>query len=457
MTPEEVALLVAAAELGSTDVPIAVVTTEQVGKLILIGPLHFPPEVNNPRRSLQAEERWHAGFRSLVKDRGLIRHDEGNVFLLSDKGWELIDRFRTSGKKGSDGGPIWEELVECLRNLAAAQQGEASAANTSAHDEVRRLAADVLRVSREYLSAAHTVEAAHEKGQWDAFICHASEDKESFVRPLAESLRQRGLAVWYDDFTLNVGDGLRRSIDRGLSQSRFGIVVLSHAFFQKEWPQRELDGLVAREVAGRKVILPVWHEVGFEEVKRYSPTLADRVAAKSSEGLEGVVRKLIAAMGVAGQLKGSVAARALRPEETPPPLEDMEKAAESEELSVSISQGVPESFVIIVKNESDSEVTIKRIVLSSKGIRLTDSAVPPPDKDWKVPAHGRLQVEWKATPDPTAKLRSIYDRWAWNPPEHLVPKAEIDFVFYCDAQGKPLKQSYKMLVYVDCNRRIVEL
>jgi hypothetical protein len=266
-----------------------------------------------------------------------------------------------------------------------------------------------------------------------------------------------GLLVWYDEFALKVGDSLRRSIDRGLGRSRFGIVVLSHAFFEKEWPQRELDGLVAREVDGRKVILPVWHEVTLEEVRRYSPTLADRVAAKSSEGLEGVVHRLISAMGVAGQLEGSVAARALRAEKTSPPFEDMEKAAESEELSVSISQGVPENLVIIVKNESDSEVTIKRIVLSSKGIRLTDSAVPPPDKDWKVPAHGRLQVEWKATPDPTAKLRSIYDRWAWNPPEHLVPKAEIDFVFYCDAQGKPLKQSYKMLVYVDCNRRIVEL
>lgn len=457
MTPEEVALLVAAAELGSTDVPIAVVPTEQAGTLVLIGPLHFPPEANCTGRSLQAEERWHAGFRSLCRDRGLIRHDEGNVFLLSDTGWDLIDRFRTSGKKTSGGGPLWQELVECLRNLAAAQQAQGSGANTSSHDEVHRLTAHLLELSRGYLPTAPEAEAAHQKGQWDAFICHASEDKESLVRPLAESLTQMGLLVWYDEFALKVGDSLRRSIDRGLGRSRFGIVVLSHAFFEKEWPQRELDGLVAREVDGRKVILPVWHEVTLEEVRRYSPTLADRVAAKSSEGLEGVVHRLISAMGVAGQLEGSVAARALRAEKTSPPFEDMEKAAESEELSVSISQGVPENLVIIVKNESDSEVTIKRIVLSSKGIRLTDSAVPPPDKDWKVPAHGRLQVEWKATPDPTAKLRSIYDRWAWNPPEHLVPKAEIDFVFYCDAQGKPLKQSYKMLVYVDCNRRIVEL
>ncbi len=60
--------------------------------------------------------------------------------------------------------------------------------------------------------------------------------------------------VWYDEFTLRVGDSLRRSIDNGLKNSRYGIVVLSEAFFNKEWPQRELDGVFAREVNGEKVI-----------------------------------------------------------------------------------------------------------------------------------------------------------------------------------------------------------
>ena len=97
---------------------------------------------------------------------------------------------------------------------------------------------------------------------WDVFICHASEDKDSFVRDLACRLQARGMAVWYDEFSLSVGDSLRRSIDQGLSMSRFGLVVLSKAFFQKEWPQRELDGLTQREVEGEKVILPVWHVPG---------------------------------------------------------------------------------------------------------------------------------------------------------------------------------------------------
>ena len=131
---------------------------------------------------------------------------------------------------------------------------------------------------------------------WDVFISHASEDKESFAQPLALALQGSGLKVWFDSFTLTVGDSLRRSIDRGLAQSRFGIVILSDAFFQKHWPQLELDGLVARESAGVKVILPVWHGVDHERVRAHSPMLADRLAVSSSLGVPHVVSQLLQAI-----------------------------------------------------------------------------------------------------------------------------------------------------------------
>ena len=90
---------------------------------------------------------------------------------------------------------------------------------------------------------------------YDVFICHASEDKEPFVRPLAESLQAEHVEVWFDEFSLKLGDSIRRSIDRGLRQSRFGVVVLSPAFFEKNWPQYELDGLINREMKGRDIII----------------------------------------------------------------------------------------------------------------------------------------------------------------------------------------------------------
>jgi hypothetical protein len=137
--------------------------------------------------------------------------------------------------------------------------------------------------------------------QWDVFISHASEDKKGFVEPLANALELSGLKVWYDKTALTVGDPLRQKIDEGLAQSRYGIVILSHNFFAKQWPKDELEGLFAREIAGvpgLKVILPVWHSITAGEVAQYSPMLAGRFAANSNADLNVVVRQLRDAMGI---------------------------------------------------------------------------------------------------------------------------------------------------------------
>jgi TIR domain len=133
-------------------------------------------------------------------------------------------------------------------------------------------------------------------GMRDCFVCHASEDKDAVARPLADALRGRDYAVWFDEFELGLGDSLRRKIDEGLTNSRFGVVILSRKFFKKEWPQRELDGLAARETAsGEKLILPVWHEIDRAFLARKSPTLADRLGVKSkplSDAVDAIAEQL---------------------------------------------------------------------------------------------------------------------------------------------------------------------
>jgi len=119
--------------------------------------------------------------------------------------------------------------------------------------------------------------------EYDVFISHATEDKDGIVRPLANALVTLGLRVWYDEFELRIGDSLRRKIDAGLAQSRFGLVVLSHAFFAKNWPQYELDGLVTREMTGQQVILPIWHNISKDEIIARSPSLADKVARSTAD------------------------------------------------------------------------------------------------------------------------------------------------------------------------------
>ena len=139
---------------------------------------------------------------------------------------------------------------------------------------------------------------------WDVFISHASEDKEPFVMSLAERLTANDVRVWLDVSVLRLGDSLRRSIERGLSSSRYGVVVLSPRFFVKEWPQKELDGMAALEVDGRKVILPIWHDLGVNEVRARSPMLADRVAIRSDKGLDAVVKEILDVLRPAPETKG---------------------------------------------------------------------------------------------------------------------------------------------------------
>jgi len=131
------------------------------------------------------------------------------------------------------------------------------------------------------IQAAFTPAPLEDK-RYDFFISHASEDKSEVATPLYEALTRRGLSVWFDKAELQVGDSLRKKIDQGLAASAFGVVILSTSFFAKEWPQKELDGLFARETASSgddpPVILPIWHRVTKDEVARFSPMLSSKLA-----------------------------------------------------------------------------------------------------------------------------------------------------------------------------------
>lgn len=145
--------------------------------------------------------------------------------------------------------------------------------------------ASIARDAARYSGDDDAPPVAPQAKEYDVFVSHATEDKDSIVRPLAAALQAEGLIVWYDEFELRIGSSLRRSIDAGLAHSRFGVVVLSESFFKKGWANYELDGLVTREMAegGRQLILPLWHRVTKDEVIEYSPSLADKLALRTAD------------------------------------------------------------------------------------------------------------------------------------------------------------------------------
>lgn len=130
--------------------------------------------------------------------------------------------------------------------------------------------------------------------EWDVFISHASEDKETIVRELATLLTDLGVKVWYDEFSLKVGDSLSQKIDEGLIHSNFGIVIISKSFLRKKWTDYEYRSLLGKEDNFKKLILPVWHGLTKDEVMSYSLYLADKFALDTNKSaINEIIKKIL--------------------------------------------------------------------------------------------------------------------------------------------------------------------
>ncbi len=227
--------------------------------------------------TLQSKQRE---IQSLEKD--LVRSQEKQADLNKRIAGKTAELHKYQQQLYAEQEQEQKKLLESLKR----KEREDNARQNQVLDEVRAMSH---ATHRQLGSVAANVA----QPKYDAFISHATEDKDELVRPLAELLRTKGFSIWYDEFQLKVGDSLRRSIDKGLANSRFGIVILSTSFFAKNWTQYELDGLVEKEMAGGKVILPIWHKISKDEVMQYSPPLADKVALNTAMNtIEELAQKL---------------------------------------------------------------------------------------------------------------------------------------------------------------------
>lgn len=131
-----------------------------------------------------------------------------------------------------------------------------------------------------------------------AFISHDSRDKDPFVRELANKLASMLCPVWYDEFNLQPGDSLRENIERGLKTCPKCIIVLSKNFFSNPgWTKREFDTIYTREILeGKRYLIPIWLDVGKQDVFDYSPILLDTLGIPAILGVEEVARKVMAVL-----------------------------------------------------------------------------------------------------------------------------------------------------------------
>ena len=134
------------------------------------------------------------------------------------------------------------------------------------------------------------VEQTQLEFEFDFFISHASEDDEAIARPLAIALQKKKYRVWYDNYSIKMGDSVPRSIDNGIYKSKFGIVILTPNFVKKKWTRTEVDALIEENVRrDYEVILPILHNLSREDLHKFSPILAAKLIAAPNLGLDEIV------------------------------------------------------------------------------------------------------------------------------------------------------------------------
>ena len=112
------------------------------------------------------------------------------------------------------------------------------------------------------------------QGPPDTFICHASEDKAAIARPLHDAMGRLGVLSWLDESEIRLGQSIRQKIDAGLAECRSATVILSRPFFEKNWTQYEMDGIVGRAMEREILLFPIQHGITIQEIRGHSPSLA---------------------------------------------------------------------------------------------------------------------------------------------------------------------------------------
>ncbi len=221
----------------------------------------------------------------------LIATAEVCAAIINNFDW--VDEIRKGLKMitGFPNEPV-EDLSECIFTGRVAMYVEGQIAQ-QAVAQLTALAAtknlSLLLRDAEYARIRDAREQPH------AFISHDARDKDAMARPLAVILTQNLCKVWYDEFSLRIGDSLRAKIEEGLKSCKKCILILTPNFLSNErWAKREFDSVFTREIVqNENLFLPVWSRVTRDVVFKYSPILADRVGILWERGVEVVARELL--------------------------------------------------------------------------------------------------------------------------------------------------------------------
>lgn len=135
--------------------------------------------------------------------------------------------------------------------------------------------------------------AASQPDLRDAFLCHAWDDRQGAAKELHDSLVAAGVKVWFSEKDLPLGAPMMRAIDKGLANSRIGLVLVTPALLARLPKESIADKELSALLAGNQLI-PIVHNTTYEDLRNVSPLLASRSGLDTAEDSMTVVAAKIA-------------------------------------------------------------------------------------------------------------------------------------------------------------------
>ena len=116
----------------------------------------------------------------------------------------------------------------------------------------------------------------------DVFLCHAWDDRQGAAKELHDLLESLGVNVWFSEKDVGLGVPLLRAIDRGLANSRIGIVLVTPALLRRLPNEGIADKELSALLAGERLI-PIVHDTTYDALREASPLLASRSGLSTTE------------------------------------------------------------------------------------------------------------------------------------------------------------------------------
>ena len=137
------------------------------------------------------------------------------------------------------------------------------------------------------------IRAAVQPDLRDAFLCHAWDDRKGPAKELHDLLEAAGVKVWFSEKDLGLGVPMMRAIDKGLANSRIGLVLVTPAMLDRLPKESVADKELSALLASNQLV-PIVHNTTYEALRNVSPLLASRTGLDTSEDSMAVVAAKIA-------------------------------------------------------------------------------------------------------------------------------------------------------------------